>query len=127
MALGLAIVLRLHTCGLAGPGSTCSIQGADKPPPPNHLFPHGPFSQHGSFIEAYIVFLGLGSLDSVFAMASSTLYQICPVLLYPNPGPPIPKECIFHGSPTGAVPGIPPMSNCIPHLTGDLDPSVAPP
>ncbi|KAI1742566.1 hypothetical protein F4680DRAFT_37763 [Xylaria scruposa] len=121
------IALRLNTGSLAVLVSICPIQAAYKPPPPNHLFPMTLCSQHGSFSsEAHIIFLGLGSHYSVFSDASSALYQICCVLLYANPGPPIPKECTFHGSSTGALPGIPSVSNCIPHLTGDLIPPSLP-
>ena len=48
-------------------------------------------------------------------------------LLYPDPCQAIPKECTSHGSSTGAVPGIPSVSNYILPSNGRLDPSVAHP
>ncbi|KAI1359860.1 hypothetical protein F5Y08DRAFT_64571 [Xylaria arbuscula] len=48
-------------------------------------------------------------------------------LLYPDPCRAIPKECAFHGSSTGAVPGIPSVSNCILPSNGRRDPSGAHP
>lgn len=120
--LPLTIALRLNTSPCINLPHPRCIQATPSKSP----FPHDLSSQHGSFSEAHIVFLGLGSHYSVFCDASSALYQICSVLLYPNPGPPIPKECTFHGSSTGALPGIPSVSNCIPHLTGDLIPPSLP-